>query len=126
MRFFLDEDLPPTVATIGHGQRLDILSSHECGRNGLPDDEQLRLAAQEERCFVTRNARHFAPLTARFLEHEWPHSGLLLVPRSLPNHGFSAIARALLAYARTHESGVASYTVDFLVGVREDPQATSE
>jgi len=116
MRFLLDEDLSPKVARIARELGVDVLSSHECGRNGLPDEDQLRLAAEEQRCFVTRNARHLVPLTKLCLEYQWPHAGLLLVPRSLPNDDFSAIASALLAYDRMHESGLPSYSVDFLTG----------
>lgn len=120
MRFFLDEDLSYRVATIARGQGLDVLSSHECGRNALPDDEQLRLAAQEGRCLVTRNAPDFIPLTLRFLEAYWPHAGVLIVPRSLPNEAFATIARALVTYAQAHEAGMASYTVDYLAAIRDD------
>ena len=53
--FFLDEDLSPRIATIAREQGLDVLSTHESGRNGLDDEEQLRFAAQEGRILVTCN-----------------------------------------------------------------------
>src|SRR5262249_431398 len=102
------------VAAIARNAEIDVVSSHEIGRNSLRDEDQLRWAANEDRCLVTRNYKHFAPLTIRFLEREWPHRGVLIVPRSLPNQDFAAIARAIVAYAHAHESGLASYTLDFV------------
>jgi hypothetical protein len=100
VRFYLDEDISDQVAKIARAQGLDILSSHECGRNGLPDEAQLRLAADDGRCFVTRNARDFLRLTVHFLENEWPHVRVLIVSRSLPNDDFAGMAQALVAYAQ--------------------------
>ena len=114
MRFYLDEDLPARVAVLARAQGLDVVSSHECGRDRLPDDQQLRLAAQDGRCLVTRNARDFVPLTRDFAERQWPHAGLLIVARSLPNHAFASIARALSAFARTRGEDLPTYTVLFL------------
>ena len=67
------------------------------------------MAGEEGRCFVTRNARGFIPLTRRFQEDQLPHAGLLIVPRSLANDNFAGIAAALIAYAESHEGGIASY-----------------
>lgn len=114
MRFYLDEDLSYEVARIARNLGLDVVSSHEVGRNRLPDEEQLRLAALEGRCLVTRNYADFDRLTKRFLENRWPHAGVLLVAPSLPNERFAAIAEALARYAERHEGGVPSYAIDFL------------
>jgi hypothetical protein len=113
-RFFLDENLSDEVARIARAQGLDVLSSHECGRDGMVDDEQLRLAAEEGRCVVTRNRDDFLALTVRFFEHQWPHAGILIVPPSLPDKNAAARARALVAYAQSHPAGIASYSFDFL------------
>ncbi len=114
MRFYLDEDLSWKIAEIGRARGLDILSSHECGRNGLSDEEQLRLAAADGRCFVTRNRGHFVVLTVRFFESGWPHAGVLIVPASLPADDFAAIAEALALYREDHPQGLPCYSVDFL------------
>ena len=113
-RFLLDENLSDEVARIARAQGLDIISSHECGRDGLADEEQLRLASEEGRCVVTRNRDDFLALTVRFFENQAPHAGVLVVPPSLPDRDAAAIARALVAYAQTHPEGVASYSFDYL------------
>lgn len=114
MRYSLDEDISPQVAEIARALGLDVITSHECGRNGLLDDEQLQLAAADERCFVTRNRNDFIQLTIDFLEAAQPHTGVLIVSRTLANDGAAAIAQALLAHEQSHEAGLSSYGIDFL------------
>jgi len=114
MCFYLDEDLPDSVAARAREQGIDVVTSSERGRNGLPDDMQLRLAAQEGRCLVTRNRNHFIRLSAQFFAQQWPHTGVLIVTRSLPNHDVTRLTRALLSYARRYEGDVPVHLVDFL------------
>lgn len=82
MRFYLDENLSQQVARLARSRGLDVISSPECGRNGLSDAEQLRLAAQEGRCLVTRDDDFFE-LTQEFLRGRTfrvqgrPHLGVL-------------------------------------------------
>ena len=114
MLYYLDEDLSGDIARIARARGLDVASCHERGLNGLRDELQLRLAAQEGRCLVTRNRDHFQRLTLRFFEMGWPHAGVLVVPTSIPGRHFAAIAAALLDYDRQHPEGIPSYTVDFL------------
>ena len=111
MRFYLDEDLSPQIAGIARAQGLDVVSAHECGRNSLSDDQQLRLAADDGRCLVTRNRDDYVQLTVRFFENSWAHAGVLLVPRALRHHDFAGIAAALVAYEQAH---VVSYAVNYL------------
>lgn len=114
MRFYLDEDLSQQIAAIGRTSDLDVVSSHECGRDGLSDEDQLRLAAADGRCVVTRNYADYAMLTRSFWELGWPHAGVLLVAPSLANDGFADIAAALLDYDRAHPEGLLAYQVDYL------------
>jgi hypothetical protein len=114
MRFYLDEDLSRKIAELARQRGLDVLSSHECGRDGLGDEDQLRLAADDGHCFVTRNRAHFVLLTVRFFEGGWPHAGVLLVPASLPGDDFAALARAIARYDLEHPAGLPPYAIDFL------------
>lgn len=114
MRFHLDEDISVRVAAIARSRGCDVTASQELGRNGLDDAAQLRLAATDGRCLVTRNARHFWPTSRTFAELGLPHAGVLLVPSSLPGSAFAALAGALERYADSHPDGVAAYSVDYL------------
>ena len=114
VRFQLDEDLPPAIAAIAREQGIDVIASSECNRNGLTDHAQLRLAAIDERCLVTRNRDDFIRLTEQFYAKQAAHAGVLIVSRSLPNRDAARIAQALVAYAHRHEKDFAAYLVDFL------------
>lgn len=116
MKFLLDEDLNPAVAETGRGLGLDVISIHEVGRRGLRDDEQLRLAAADGRIFVTRNRDDFIKLTVDAYQAGSPHSGVLIVPYSLPNNRPEAIAHSLKSWhdRQTTHGEPGSYTLDFL------------
>jgi predicted nuclease of predicted toxin-antitoxin system len=114
VRFYLDEHFSPRIAEIARGHGLDVVSALELGHRGLPDLWQLEFATQEDRCMVTRDRGDFNRLYVSFLERNQPHSGILLVPRSLPSEYFSRIAQALQRYAETHADTPMAYVIDFL------------
>jgi len=47
--------------------------------DGLHDDEVLALATSENRIVITRNSRHFGPLTRRWVEEGRSHAGCILI-----------------------------------------------
>ena len=114
MRFCLDEHLSQRIADICRSRGLDVISSHECGRDGLSDADRMRLAASEGRCFVTRNHAHFVELTRTFREMGWPHAGVLLVAPSLTDPMFADIALAPLDYNQEHPEGLLPYQTDYI------------
>jgi hypothetical protein len=93
---------------------LDVVTSTELNRNGLPDLQQLRLAASDRRCLVTANRDDYINLTTQLLEAGEPHAGVLIVPSSWTTAGFSRIAQALKAYAERHGDAPTTYLLDFL------------
>ena len=95
MRFLLDEDLSPKVAEVGRGLGLDVISVHEIGRRGLPDEDQLRFACQQGQTFVTRNRDDFRELVVSWFQSGTGNPGVLIVPYSLPNKHPERIAHAL-------------------------------
>jgi uncharacterized protein with PIN domain len=115
MRFFLDEDLPYSIAEIARGLGLDVVSAHELDRRGYSDEEQLRFAAGDERILVTRNRNDFTKLTRDFIQRSQPHRGVLVVPRSFPGRHPEWIARALEAWAGVwKDRDPGPYFLDFL------------
>ena len=116
MRFLLDEDLNPEVGETGRGLELDVVSVHEIGRRGLDDREQIELAADDGRIFVTRNRDDFIQLTVEFYQAGSAHPGVLIVPYSLPNNRPELIAHSLRAWHdRQAQVGEPSpFFIDFL------------
>jgi len=115
VRFYLDEDLSPQIAEIPRGLGLDVISAHEAGHRSLTDEDQLVLAALDDRCLVTANRDHFIQLTVDFLAAERAQAGVLIVPSSWPTDRFARIAQALARYSRAHEGASTSYLLDFLI-----------
>ena len=115
MRYFYDEHGSHLVARVGRTSGLDIVSSHEVGRDGVSDREQLIYAASESRCVVTQNQRDFRRLTDEFQRSATVHAGVLLM-RSGPitrNHT-GAIVAALVAHNAQNPDGMPPYMMDFL------------
>ncbi len=114
MKFFLDEDLSPIIARVARGLDLDVTSAQELKRFALPDEEQLRFAAADDRCLVTQNYGDFDDATDRLQEARLPHAGVLLLAGSLKPNDFAGVARALARYAAQHPEGMPPYMIDFL------------
>ena len=115
MRFLLDEDLNPLIAEVARALGLDVVSVHEIDRRGVPDEGQLRFSAAEDRIFVTRNRDDFIRLTIAFFQTGESHAGVLIVPRSLPNHRPERIAHALKRWQERPGDPGSSF-IDFLSG----------
>jgi predicted nuclease of predicted toxin-antitoxin system len=114
MKYYLDEDLSPKISAMLKKQGVDAVSAHNVGMIQASDREQLEYAAARSRCLVTRNRNDFIQLTVHFFNEHRPHSGLLIVPHSIPGDRFSAIARAIARHASGHPKGMESYEIDFL------------
>lgn len=115
MRFYLDEDLSPTIAEIARGRcSLDVISAHGVGARGWDDHAQLRRAAEDGRCVVTANRADFVALTLAAFEASLAHAGVLIVPSTNRGDRFVGIAIALCAYAERFPGGLRPYTIDFL------------
>ncbi len=78
MRFFIDEDLSPTLVGECHAAGCDATSSRDRERLGGSDRQVAELCLDEERILVTNNARDFL-----FLARERGiHPGLIFMPLS--------------------------------------------
>ncbi len=119
MRTYLDEDLSDTVAIIARELGSDTTCSHEDGRDGTPDFEQLEYAAAQGRAFVTRNRRDFYHLTFEFQRRGLPHAGVLLVSSALANDAYRAIAEAIVRYDQRYPDGMPPYMIDYLSPARD-------
>ena len=114
MKYYLDEDLSPKIAGLLRNQNIDCISAHEIKMLQVSDFEQMQIAAQKNRCLVTKNRNDFIRLTVQFFNDHMPHKGILIIPSTIPGDRFSIIAKALADYAKKHPKGMMPYTIDFL------------
>lgn len=81
MRLLLDANLSPR--RVGRPLReashdILALASH-AELEGISDPQVLELATDEGRVLVTRNSRHFSPLSRQWAEAGRSHAGLILI-----------------------------------------------
>ena len=120
--FMLDADISPEVARIARALGLDAVSVYECGRGELRDAEQLRRSAAAGRVFVTRNRNDFIRWTVEFAHKLEPHTGILIMPRSVAATRPDPLARALFQWAdattaRLGGAPLSPYSIDFVTAI---------
>lgn len=76
MRFFVDEDLSPTLVQECHQAGYDATCSRDRGMLGASDRKVAELCMEEDRVLVTNNADDFLKLT----EDASLHPGLVVMP----------------------------------------------
>ncbi len=114
MKFYLDEDLSPRIAESLRKRGIHALSAHDVGNVQLSDREQLAYAAREDRCLVTRNARHFVVLSQEAIARQEPHAGILLCSPSRRGFEIRTIVDALARVAKQFPKGLGGYDVLYL------------
>ena len=102
------------VAHAGRGLGLDVVTVHELDRRGLSDQDQLEFAVVEGRILVTRNRDDFIRLTVSFYQAGRAHSGLIIVPYTLPNNEPERIAHALKKWSEDRSESELEYGIFFL------------
>ncbi|MBI4378758.1 MAG: DUF5615 family PIN-like protein [Nitrospinae bacterium] len=116
MKYYLDEDISPKISEILRRHHIDAISAHEIGLIQTTDREQLERATSEGRCLVTLNRNDFIRLTVQFFNEHRPHSGVLIIPHTLPGDKFALISKTIVKYDLKHSEGIKSYGIDFLSG----------
>ena len=114
MKFYLDEDLPPGLASALRRRGIDAVSAHEVGKLQLPDSEQLACAGQQGRCIVTRNARHFVILARDAIDRQVPHGGILLVSPRFIGAEIRILAARIAQVAKLYPKGLGAYDILYL------------
>lgn len=104
---------PPVIARAARARGIDILSSHECSRNGLSDDAQLAWAADEGRCVITENYSDFMRLASEYQDRDAGHAGIVLVSRSM-SHTVGPLVAAVVRFDALYPDGLPPHTILWL------------
>jgi hypothetical protein len=83
LRLLLDSDVTVAAAPALRLRGFDVVSIRERGQESLPDAEVLLCAADQGRCLITYNARHFRGIHGMWLAESRHHSGIV-VSKQLP------------------------------------------
>jgi uncharacterized protein with PIN domain len=78
IKFYIDEDVFDSIATLLRGRGFDAVSTNELGRNRESDESQLLWACEQNRVIVTFNVAHFAKLHSETLNRGHHHSGIVV------------------------------------------------
>ena len=114
MKFYLDEDLAPAIASTLRQRGVDAVSAHDVGNLELGDQEQLAFATRQGRCLVTGNARDFRLLGQDAVAHQRAHAGIVLCPPKIHSLGIGAVVNALIKIAEQYPAGLGAYDVLYL------------
>jgi hypothetical protein len=107
VKLYLDEDLSPRIVTLLRERGLDATGAHEAGQVGRSDLEQLRHAAREGRCLVTRNVADFLELVRQLINRQESHGGIILIPASFRGDEFAILAEAIARCVAASPKGLA-------------------
>lgn len=122
MKFYLDEDLPATIAGALRRRGFDAVSAYEVGNRRLSDEGQLAFAARAGRALVSHNAQHFIRISREALTRHEPHAGIILCPPSIEGREIGAITNALIRLAGQYPHGLGEYDVVYVSrGLQEPP-----
>src|SRR5262245_8970125 len=100
-------DLSPRVVALLRERGFDATGAHAVGQAGRSDLEQLRYAAQDGRCLITRNVTDFLELIRSLINRQESHAGIILVPASFRGDEFALLADAIAQSVATFPQGLA-------------------
>ena len=81
---YLDECIDRRLAIRLRALGLDVVTVAEAATTGNSDEAQLVYAASEGRMLVSQNQIDFRRLHTAFARTSRPHSGILLIPQTVP------------------------------------------
>src|SRR6266508_3927193 len=77
-KLLLDEHIWVYLATLLRKQGFDVIHVSEDKLEGKPDDEILRVAAENHRAVVTFNIKDFIPIAIRYFDDGKEHYGIVV------------------------------------------------
>ena len=81
VRLYADEDAAEKAVVDGLRARgVDVLTTAEAGRLGRSDSDQMAFAVEEKRVLYTFNVGDFARIHRQFLDEEFVHFGIIVIP----------------------------------------------
>ena len=89
----LEEDVDVLLAQLVRARGFLAVTTHEAGRLGATDEQQLVYAASQHRALLTHNRADFESLHQAFVASSQEHSGIIIAARRSP---YEIVRRLLL------------------------------
>lgn len=84
--FFLDHNVPITIANQLRHRRIDVVTAFEQGTSAWDDESLLRYSWEQSRCFVTLDT-DFLKITSDWLENGTEFSGVVFIHQRVTSLG---------------------------------------
>jgi len=84
--FFLDHNVPITIANQLRHRRIDVVTAFEQGTSAWDDESLLRYSWEQSRCFVTLDT-DFLKITSDWLENGIEFSGVVFIHQRVTSLG---------------------------------------
>lgn len=110
IKLLIDEDTHLALAGALRKRGHDAVHVRESERLGVSDDEQIKYAVAQERCFVTFNVGEFVVLHGEYVKNGWEHFGVVVSPQK----PLGRLLRDLLAFLQSHTADEARGQLFFL------------
>ena len=78
IRLYLDRHIKLTLAEDLRARGFKVLTTQEARMDTASDEDQLALAASQDRAILTFNIRDFAPLHDQWTTSDRPHAGIIV------------------------------------------------
>jgi hypothetical protein len=92
-RLYLDEDTIPGLAQLLRERGYDVTSAHEIGALHIPDEEQLAIAAADQRAILSCNHHDFRRIAIACASGGIEHWGIILLYRQYRRNELGVAAR---------------------------------
>lgn len=113
VRFYFDEHLHGVTVAALRNRGVDVLTAHEAGTRGDPDDEQLRYATALGRAVVTFDTDYLT-WAADFLARGEPFAGVVYALPARYNQNPALLANDLYTLFRVLTADDLLNTVEYL------------
>ncbi len=94
IELYLDEDVSVVIADLLRARGFSVMTTHDAGKLGKSDEEQLAHAVGLQKTFLTHNRADFEKLAQEYFASGKAHYGIIIAVRRPPRE----IVRRLLSF----------------------------
>ncbi|PSR18499.1 hypothetical protein C8255_07065 [filamentous cyanobacterium CCP3] len=121
IKLFIDEDsMDQRFVSALRARGVDVVTVNDLKRTGFSDQDQLQLAAQQQRSLYTFNVGDFCRLHSLYLQEDRSHSGIII---SSQEYSVGEQMRRVLRLMDSHPAAAMINQLVFLSQYGEDTES---